>query len=214
MIDKRKLLTMREVEGVTGPLQCLGSAKFMALKLVGAVDPARKLRDFVRSEWARKNQDKSPVNCWGWSIDVYTPEFNRSVLPAACNDPTAGVSRAGSGFWNIAFRYDSGHAERGDKLLNRNVPLVVGVEFMGMRGRRGHFITVVKDYKGTIWAIDPWDASKGAAVTTLPDGFAFTRGTDVDMTGASHIPCPVPWFGYYHDSDLEGRHSYQLAENL
>jgi len=213
-LDRRYLMKIREIEGVTGPFQCLGSAKFMALKLVGAVDPSKTLSDFVHSPWAKANADKNPVNCWGWSIDVYTPEFNRSVLPAACNEPSAGVRNAGTGSWQIAFRYGQGHAEVGDSLLNKHVPLVVGVKFQDLPGR-GHFITMVKDYMDTIWAIDPWNRDGNKPyVITLPSDFSFAKARRVDMAGASRIPCAVPWFGHYHDSDLEGRYAYPLAQDL
>jgi hypothetical protein len=194
------LLKIREIEAVTGPFQCLGSAKFLTLKLVGAVDASKKLYDFVGSEWAKQNQDKNPINCWGWYINVYTPEFNRSVLPAACNDPKAGVKKDGDITWSIEFQYFSGNAAQGDELLRKHIPLVVGVEFHNLPGR-GHFITIVRDYKDQVWAIDPWhkDADK-PYVITLPSKFSFTTATLVQMAGASRIPSSTPWFGYYRNS--------------
>jgi hypothetical protein len=174
-LTRKYLLKIREIEAVTGPFQCLGSAKFFTLKLVGAVDASKKLNDFVNSEWARKNKEKNPVNCWGWTINVYTPEFNRSVLPAACNDATAGVRKEGRGPWQIAFHYFQGKPETGDELLSKHIPLVVGVEFQRSPGR-GHFITMVKDYKDVVWAIDPWhlDGNK-PYVISLPSEFKFKK---------------------------------------
>jgi len=213
-LSRSYLLKIREIEAVTGPFMCLGSAKFFALKLVGAVGSTKKLNDFVHSEWARKNRDKNPVNCWGWTIDVYTPEFNRSVLPAACNDPTAGVRKEGAGPWPIAFHYFQGRPEAGDELLRKHVPLVVGVKFHDLPGR-GHFITVVKDYKETIWAVDPWHMDPDKPyVVQLPSSFSFTKPISVTMAGASRIPCATPWFGYYRDSDLESTYAFPLAEDL
>jgi hypothetical protein len=94
-MDKQYLQKIREVQGQTRPNMCLASIKFLALKILGFVNPTKTLNDFLGSSWARKNTKLPLANYWGGSVAEFNDGFNKTALPAAVNDPSAEVSAAG-----------------------------------------------------------------------------------------------------------------------
>jgi len=192
-MTKSYLLSIREIQGQTGPFQCLGSSKFLALKLLGYIRPHAKLNDFLRSPWAKQHKDLSPGDCFGGSMAKHGTVFNETVLPAAVNEPSAGVKtkprEPGHVTFQTGFATWSGHAGWADAKLSHGTPLIVGVS-LGGGTSRDHFIVVFKDHDGQIWAIDPLPRGDDEGVQQLPDTFEF--GTPSDIS-----PCQPPFFGYF-----------------
>ena len=207
---RKRLLALREIQGLTAPFMCLGAAKFVALKLAGLVEESKHLNDFLRSPWAARHKDLPTTtlkNAWGWTVSKYTPLFNSTVLPAAVSDPSAGVMksdpfelfpRPGSIRSSIEFTYFTGQTSVADGLLFNRVPLVVGVGIGGGRSRE-HFITMFCDARDGVWAIDPYSRVE-KAVWKVP---LKTFSTPVKLRSEleDRIPCNPPWFGYYRDGD-------------
>ena len=199
-MNKAYLFKIREVQSVTGPNMCLGSSKFFALKLLGFVDPAKTLYDFLKSPWAHRHHALDLACCWGWDMSVYNGDFNRVVLPAAVNDPSAGVKASDVGHigFHTGFTFFS-NTKKADMMLTQRTPLVVGVSIHGGRSR-DHFIVIFKDLEGRNWAIDPWPGAYDNAVVELDKDLTFTKSTKVHLTAdatATEIPCGAPFFGYF-----------------
>jgi hypothetical protein len=80
------LQRIREIEGVTGPLLCLASAKFTAGKLAGLFAETEHMYDFINSSEAKaltsKLKPSDVAHVWGWDIAHLNPVFNDLVLPA------------------------------------------------------------------------------------------------------------------------------------
>ena len=77
---QQTLTQLREVEGVTGPLYCLASAKFLG-KLAGLYDSAKHLSDFIQSPWAQRNGSISKIKAaWGHCDSASVEDFNQRVL--------------------------------------------------------------------------------------------------------------------------------------
>lgn len=198
-MDKAYIGRIREVQSVTGPNMCLASSKFLALKLLGFIDPHKHLWDFLRSEWARKNARLPLANYWGASMALFNDHFNKVALPAAINDPSAGVKAAGIGRVRLHRGFVSfSDRAKADMMLVQRTPLVVGVSLHGGKAR-DHFILVFKDGQST-WAIDPWPGALDKAVADLGADFSFRKQTKLHMTAddvMTEIPCGTPFFGYF-----------------
>jgi hypothetical protein len=192
---------------------CLASSKFLALKLLDLVDPAKHVFDFLRSGWARAHANLDPASCWGGSMERHNDTFNREVLPAAVNDPVAGVKNPSTSHYDVCFQYFFHQPTVGDDLLRKGTPLIVGVSLHGTGGR-DHFIVIAKARDGSIWAVDPWPGSGSDAVKPLRPDLTFTRKTSIHLTAdavKTDIPCGVPFFGYFRDSDLESRYVFPMV---
>lgn len=199
-MEKAYLKNIREIQSVTGPNMCLASSKFLALKLLGFVDAKKHLWDFLRSGWARKHSSLPLSSYWGASMALYNGDFNKVALPAAINDPSAGVKAPGTGRIRLhkGFVYFSNRGTA-DTMLVQRTPLVVGVSIHGGR-ERDHFIVIFKDGPGKTWAIDPWPGDPEDAVADLGTDFSFSKQTKLHMTAddaVTEIPCGTPFFGYF-----------------
>ncbi len=196
---EQRLNDMREVEGVTGPFMCLASAKFMAGKLAGLFDGAKHLYDFTHSPWSRNNGEISAINAaWGHCDKAAITDFNDRVLKASVEENDGKVRATNQPTTHpVEFVYftDVGTA---DRLLKRRVPIVAGATFSG--GRRDHFVTMVADSDGAVWAVDPWDGSPG--VVKAEEGMTFTSKIEVSSSiGHITVPCANPFFGIYRTAD-------------
>ena len=204
-----RLKTLREKQGVTGPNYCLGSSKFFIGKLTGLFDENKRWNDFMSSPWAKKHGRTIDLIA-AWGLLRGKADFNSKVLPAAISDPTTNVNgRSGFPGNAVEFHDFMGNPKGADALLAAGVPLVVGVDYAG-GSARDHFISVVRDRRGRIWAIDPWGASDAYATAELPSDFSFTKPVGADLNAASGlttIPCPTPWIGHYRDK----RSKYPLS---
>jgi len=200
-MQKAYLQQIREIQGHTGPNMCLASCKFLALKLLGLVDPTKHLSDFLSSRWAHRNSGLPLHGCWGGSIADHNDTFNRSVLPAAVNDPSAGVkssSTRGIRF-HKGFTHFLGQHAKADRMLRQLTPLIVGVSIHGGT-TRDHFIVIFKDALDRFWAVDPWPGDPNEAVCELDTFQTFTRPIELHMTAdavKTRIPCGIPFFGYF-----------------
>lgn len=199
-MEKSYLLKIREIQSVTGPNMCLGSSKFLALKLLGLVDPTKTLYDFLSSSWAHKHRRLPLANYWGSDMSVYNNDFNQIALPAAVNNPSAGVKASGIGQirFRTGFTFDS-NTGTADTMLTQRTPLVVGVSIHGGRSR-DHFIVIFKDLLARNWAIDPWPGNSDDAVVELDKDMTFTKPTKVHLTAdakVTEIPCGAPFFGHF-----------------
>lgn len=206
---RQKLSHLREVEGVTGPLYCLASAKFLAGKLVGLYDSAKHLRDFFHSPWAnsRRNGSLEKIkNAWGHCDRASIEDFNSRVLKASVELDDANVKAlhpATTEPVEFVYLYN---ALTADHLLNQGVPVVAGVSW-GDTLVRHHFITIVSDSDGANWEVDPWQGDPG--VVRLSDHFTFSRETSVNSSmstigvGPIVIPSRPYLFGYYREKDSE-----------
>jgi hypothetical protein len=201
---KQKLTHMREVEGVTGPLYCLASAKFLAGKLVGLYDRRKHLNDFMGSSWAsdKSNGGLGKIkNAWGHADKAAVEDFNTRVLKASVELEDAGVKADHPPTTNpVEFVYFY-NARVADHLLAQHVPVVAGVAWDESLKRK-HFITLVADRAGAVWEVDPWDGEPG--VVPLSDDFTFTQETPVASSmGSITIPSRPFFFGYYRECDSE-----------
>jgi hypothetical protein len=209
---KHRLLKLRETQGKTAPNMCLGSSKFVALKLIGLIQESKHLNDFLRSAWAKENQSLSLKNAWGWTVTKYNSVFNDKVLRAAASDPRGGVKSPDVTVSDIEFQYFTSDIKRADKLLMAHVPLVVGVGISGGTGRQ-HFVTVFSDSKKDVWVIDPW-GDQQSAVYKLPADFSFGKPRTLPTELEDRFPCSPPWFGYFRDSDLESKYAFPISMEL
>jgi hypothetical protein len=208
-VNFETLASLREVQGQHGPGMCMASSKFLALKIIGLVDGKRHLSAFLNSDWAKKHGVLPLVNSWGWTLDTYNEPFNRDVLPAALNEPTAGVKNPGIGEIQARYVYFRQQITFADQLLQVGAPLVVAVGVGGPG--QDHHIVVVRGTDGNIWAVDPWPGPASKAVKKLPSQFSFSRVHRVEMAlGELHIPCASQLFGYYRDADPESRHIFTV----
>lgn len=194
---------LREVEGVTGPLYCLASAKFLAGKVVGLFDAAKHLSNFIHSKWARRNGNIITIkNAWGHCDHASVEDFNGRVLKASVESDDGDVKPLSPPTTEaVEFVYIN-NAHTADHLLNQGVPIVAGVAWSDDL-KRTHFITVVSDSAGKIWEVDPWAGEPG--VVSLPDNFSFARETKVDSAMSSNLIIPSrPYlFGYYREKKSE-----------
>lgn len=200
-MNKTYLLSMREIQGQTGPNMCLASSKFLALKLLGFVDPKRKLNDFLNSPWAKRHANLPLKSYWGGSMADFNGAFNKVVLPAAVNDASAGVKPPGTGTirFSQGFTFFQGNPMRANAMLNQRTPLIVGVSIHGGTVR-DHFIVIFRDTADQTWAIDPWPGLSNDAVVELDRNLSFTVKTRVHLTADAKetvIPCGMPFFGYF-----------------
>lgn len=209
-IDFGTLAKLREVQGQDDGLgMCMASSKFLALKILGLVDPRKHLWHFMHSQWARKHSTLSLGNCWGWTLGVYNDTFNKDVLPAALNEPTAGVKNKEIGKIDARYVYFRQQTSVADRLLQQGAPLVVAVGYGGPG--QDHHIVIVRANDGRIWAVDPWPGPPTQAIKQLPRNLSFGKKHVVDMSlGELHIPCASQLFGYYKDADLEGRYVFSV----
>jgi hypothetical protein len=204
---KQKLTQLREVEGVTGPLYCLASAKFFAGKVVGLFDTAKHLSDFIHSAWARRNGNIVQIKAaWGHCDHASVQDFNNRVLKASAQLADGNVKPLHPPTEeSVEFTYFR-NMHTADHLLNQGVPVVVGVAWSEDLVRT-HFITIVSDSNGKFWEVDPWEGEPG--VVALPDNFSFTNETRVHsaMSSAGVGPIIIPsrpyLFGYYRERESE-----------
>lgn len=192
------LREMREIQQVTAPNMCLGASKFLALKIMGLVNSAKHLNDFLMSPWAAEHSSLNLANCWGWDLGRYADAFNRQVLPAVLNESSGLVRANTSGTVRAKFEYFFSDTLRADGLLRGGVPLVVGVSIHGSTSR-DHFIVVVRGADG-VWAVDPWPGAPSEAVKVLPPNFTFSEPSLIHLTADekhTRIPCGTPFFGYF-----------------
>jgi hypothetical protein len=203
-MDKGQINRMREIQQQTAPNMCLGASKFLALKLVRLVDPSKHLNDFLNSKWAKHHSQLPVASHWGWKISEFNHDFNAITLPAAMNNPDAGVKYPGRGTVKLQRGFDIFHdSGMADRLLYQLTPLVVGVSIHGGHSR-DHFIVIFKDQTQKIWAVDPWPGFEDQAVVELTAAipeFSFTKPTRIKLTadeGATEIPCRLPFYGWFH----------------
>jgi len=204
---QQKLTQLREVEGVTGPLYCLASAKFLAGKVVGLFDTAKHLSDFIHSRWARRNGSIIQIKAaWGHCNHDSVKDFNDRVLKASVQSDEGNVKPLHPPTTEAVEFVYLNNAHTADHLLNQGVPVVAGVAWSDDLVRT-HFITIVPDSSGKLWEVDPWEGEPG--VVPLPDAFTFTKETRVDsaMSRAGVGPIIVPsrpyLFGYYRERESE-----------
>jgi hypothetical protein len=138
---QQTLTQLREVEGVTGPLYCLASAKFLAGKLAGLYDSAKHLSDFIQSPWAQRNGSISKIKAaWGHCDSVSVEDFNQRVLKASVAAADAKVKAHHPPTTEpIEFTYFH-NTHTADHLLSQQVPIVAGVAWDDTLVRK-HFIT-------------------------------------------------------------------------
>ena len=199
-MNKGYLQRIREVQGQTGPNMCLASNKFLALKLLGFVDPTKKLNDFLNSPWAQKHHSLPLRSYWGGSRAEFNDAFNKTALPAAVNDPSAGVKAPGTGHIRFATGFTLFHGTAmADTMLLQRTPLIVGVSIHGGQAR-DHFIVIFTDVGGQTWAVDPWPGDDDDAVAQLDPNMTFTKKFKIHLTADeknTEIPCGAPFFGYF-----------------
>ena len=198
----QKLTHLREVEGVTGPLYCLASAKFLAGKVVGLFDNAKHLYDFTHSNWAKSNGSIIQIKAaWGHCDHASIKDFNDRVLKASVESADGNVKALSPPTTQaVEFVYLS-NAHTADHLLNQGVPIVAGVAWSDDLVRK-HFITIVPDSSGKFWEVDPWEGQPG--VVSLSDRFSFATETNVHSSmGDIIIPSRPYLFGYYRERDSE-----------
>ena len=196
--NRDRLNAIREVQAVTGPNFCLASAKFFCGKLVGLFDGSKHLNDFLSSRWAVR-QDRARLKA-AWGLFAGARDFNTRVLKAAVEEADANVKAPGPPVArSVEFVSGLSDATLGDQLLAQRVPIVIGVDLPGGYAR-DHFIALVAEASGALWAVDSWDASTYASAVQLPAGTTLARKTTVEMNaGSTTIPCRPLWFGYYRD---------------
>jgi hypothetical protein len=190
----------------TAPDFCIAAARFLVGKLVGLFPADRHLNTFLRSGDAKSlSQDVGEAKLKAdWGRLSTLDEFNEKVLPQAIS---WGGKRKRSG--DVEFVNKWVTAEFGDKLLAQGVPLVVGVSLFGTR-TCDHYIAVVADKAGTLWAVDSWGEAGDGSVVELPSGSTFTKPIKADMNaGSTTIPCLKPFFGFFRNK--ESRTALTLA---
>jgi hypothetical protein len=201
-MTKDYLLSIREVQAVTGPHMCLAASKFLALKLLGFVAPHTHLNDFLHSPWARRfNNPNLLAACWGGSIAKHNAMFNATVLPAVVNDANAGV-KATRGqhvrfHRGLTYFYDGAH--QADMMLLQRTPLIVAVSIFGGTSQ-DHWLVVFKDVEGQTWAVDSLPRGN-EGVCRLDDDFTFTKPVTVPFLSweldDTRIPCGRPHWAYF-----------------
>ena len=209
-MDIAYLQRIREQQGNPG---CFASTRFLVLKLLGFVDPTKRLEDHFNSPWARKSHPNlsHPLRAyWGDPHRglALNNDFNKYVLPAVINDPSAGVRAKGaSGQVTLhkGFQYFHGQTAKADTMLRQLTPLIVGVSIHGTASR-DHWIVVCPDPGGSrrTWAINSWGGDAISAVVQLDDDVTLTAPFKVRLpaSGLSEgmpltvIPCGVPMWGY------------------
>lgn len=195
---KSKLNSIREIQGVTGPNYCLASAKFLCGKLIGLYSGSRKLNDFFRSPWGRKNSRHALCSAWGTFHGM--KDFNERVLPASLREEGDVRSAVLPTDRPIEFVKFGHGALQANSLLKSGVPVVAGVDLPGGY-QRDHFITLVMDGNFNLWAVDSWDSSTEYSTVKLPRDTDLTKPVKVAMNaGPTTIPCPTPWFGYFRET--------------
>ena len=124
---QQTLTQLREVEGVTGPLYCLASAKFLAGKLAGLYDSAKHLSDFIQSPWAQRNGSISKIKAaWGHCDSASVEDFNQRVLKASVAAADSKVKAHHPPTTEpIEFTYFH-NTHTADHLLSQQVPIVAG----------------------------------------------------------------------------------------
>lgn len=131
---------------------------------------------------------------------LHNDMFNRAVLPAVLNDPTAGVNISSMRQIKFAVGFTwFDNPAMADQMLVQRTPLIVGVSIHGGR-QRDHFIVIFKDAAGQNWAIDPWPGDINNAVVELNQDVTFTRSIKIHLTADevnTEIPCGHPFFGYF-----------------
>ena len=199
---QQTLTQLREVEGVTGPLYCLASAKFLAGKLAGLYDSAKHLSDFIQSPWAQRNGSLSKIKAaWGHCDSASVEDFNQRVLKASVAAADAKVKAHHPPTTEpIEFTYFH-NTHTADHLLSQQVPIVAGVAWDDTLVRK-HFITIVSDSNGKVWEVDPWEGEPG--VVPLSDQFTLTTETPVQSSmGSIVIPSRPFLFGYYREQSSQ-----------
>jgi hypothetical protein len=203
--------------GATAPDYCLAASRFIVGKLVKLFPENRHLNDFLGDKKAvgSLGMDGQRLRfAWGrLSAPDSRPDvnpradFNTSVLPAAI--AWGGLKEEGAR--DIEYVSSVGNAALGDQLLGQSVPIVVGVS-LGASKTRDHFITLVADRAGNIWAIDSWAASQAASVVQLPAGASLLKGITVNLNaGTTQIPSPKPYIGFYRHRKSKTPLSLKIA---
>lgn len=181
---------------------CLGSSKFFAGKLIGLFNPNSGLKKFHESAWSHKHGSEWQSKLrWG-KLD-FEAEFNRTALPAAISDPSAGVQNADNRWKNVEFHHFSGHFGLADALLLGRVPLVVGVNYSGGTGLE-HYVTILRSKDFRVWVVDSWSVSDELSVVELPMNFSFLNPQRFKTNVSYHytgtlIPSNPSYFGHYRD---------------
>lgn len=207
---RSNLIKMREIQawnateglpspGATAPDFCLAASRFMVGKLAGLFPANKHLNDFLKWERTTKAtglKSDQVTLAWGkFSSSSYKnfdcrKEFNETVLPAA-------IGWGQQGYSADDVEYVDDDPDAGDRLLAMWVPLVVGGAF-SRRGAVGHYITIVTARTNTTWLVDPWDASKKAAVAQIGSGKTLNKGFQVETNaGTMYFPAGKPYVGYY-----------------
>ncbi len=100
---------------------------------------------------------------------------------------------------------------KGDELLNANVPMVVGVYYTSSKfrgtGKNNHYITVVKGSTNDVWAIDSWGSDPDGSVARIDRIVAMSFGIPMAVSlnvngpkGVTVIPGSNPVFGYFEEA--------------
>lgn len=215
------LKSMREIQNKarggpkpTSPNYCLAAAKFVAGKLVGLFKENSHLNDLIQNSSKIKDPRVRAGDmkaAWGRLIGNNHDKFNKRVLAASLT-PEGGVINDAwllvdqPQFW---IGVDNKYIDLANDLLDKGVPLVVGVSLHG-GGRRDHFVCIVKHIKnGTIWLIDSWDdgAADTPGVFELDKNFKFDPKNRVVMEAEAStttgIPCDPMFLGYYQGTKTQ-----------
>ena len=196
------LNSMREIQNykyplptpsATAPDLCLAAASFVAAKLTGLTKTTQHLNDFLSSS-ALKGSRASASSAWGHLSTL--AELNSTFLPAVV---AWGGLRAASN--DVEFFHLWNSTAKADALLLAQVPLVVGVslEHISLTSRE-HFILLVADSAGSIWAVDSWGETGALSTVAISRPFSFRTRVKVAMNaGQTIIPCANPFFGYFRE---------------
>jgi hypothetical protein len=195
---EKRLWKLKETQGKTAPNYCHAASKFMALKLIGAVQESKHMKDHVNSEWgkqAAKGSKKGLGHKWGVAIETQTEMYNKVFLPGAVANPDGGVM-TGTAPTDIEFHFFSNDVASADMLLTGRTPLLVGVGINGGRARE-HWVTMFKDKDGIPWVIDPWGGDYKDGVFPLKKTFSFSKPVTIKSDLSDRIPSSPPMFGYF-----------------
>ncbi|MBI5016135.1 MAG: hypothetical protein HZB55_11715 [Deltaproteobacteria bacterium] len=99
-------------------------------------------------------------------------------------------------------------ASKGDELLGKQVPLVVGVHYSPGKyrgnGANNHYVTIVKGSAGDVWVVDSWGSDDEGGVKRIRSTAAasfnipFILNLNVNgPNGYTVIPGTNRFFGYY-----------------
>lgn len=215
------LKSMREIQNKarggpkpTSPNYCLGAAKFVAGKLIGLFKEKSHLNDLIQNSSKIKNPRVRAGDmkvAWGRLIGDNYDKFNKTILAASLT-PEAGVINPA---WSLVDQpqfwrgVNNNYIDTANQLLDKGVPLVVGVSLHGGT-YRDHFVCIVKNITaGSVWLIDSWDdsANETPGAFELDKSFKFDQKKRVvieaEASETTGIPCDPMFLGYYRGASTQ-----------